>query len=254
MLQTCLIIISRYNMISVCMATHNGEKYIKEQIESILPQLSENDELIISDDGSSDRTLSIIRQYDDSRIKLLQYIQPVKFTDHFAPHRYASKNFENAIKHANGDYIFPCDQDDIWMPDKVSLCIKALENSILVKHSGVRITSEGHPMGKVSCSMPVSRHLLVNLYRLKIPGSHIAFRRELLKAALPFPFNTVSHDAWLGCLASCLGKCTSLDDELIQYRIHDNNVSIHKQNSIVTQISYRMDLLLQIIKRLSRRK
>ena len=237
-------------MITVCMATHNGAKYIKDQIDSILPQLSEDDELIVSDDGSKDDTVSIIEQYGDPRIKIVRYQHPVKFTDNFATHRYASRNFENAMSQAKGDIIFLCDQDDVWMQDKVEKCVEALTDSILVKHNGIRIDSESRPMGFDSCSVPVSRHLLVNLYKLKIPGSHVAFRRELLDVALPLPENTISHDAWLGCVASCIGKCVTLDDRLIQYRIHHANVSVHKDNSIFVQIRYRIELLLQIIRRL----
>lgn len=237
-------------MISVCMATHNGARYIKEQIDSILPQLAEGDELIVSDDGSKDDTIEIIEQYADPRIKVFRYQHPVKFTDHFATHRYASRNFENAMSHAKGDIVFLCDQDDVWTSDKVAKCVEALKDAILVKHNGIRIDSESKPMGLDSCGVPVSSHLLVNLYRLKIPGSHVAFRRELLDVALPLPENTVSHDAWLGCLASFIGRCVTLDDRLIRYRIHQANVSVHKNNSIFVQMRYRLELLMQIIKRL----
>ena len=83
-------------MISVCMATFNGEKYIEEQINSILLQLGKEDEIIISDDGSTDNTLDIIRELNDERIKLYQNNKQ---------HGYAH-NFENALIHASGDYIF----------------------------------------------------------------------------------------------------------------------------------------------------
>ena len=129
-------------MISVCMATHNGARYIKEQIDSILPQLAEGDELIVSDDGSKDDTIEIIEQYADPRIKVFRYQHPVKFTDHFATHRYASRNFENAMSHAKGDIVFLCDQDDVWTSDKVAKCVEALKDAILVKHNGIRIDSE----------------------------------------------------------------------------------------------------------------
>ena len=239
-------------MISVCMATHNGSRYIKEQIDSILPQLSECDELVVSDDGSNDGTIDIVEQYKDPRIKLFRYEHSARYTDHFATHRFASKNFENAMRHAKGNIIFLCDQDDVWMPDKVEKCTQALNDSILVKHNGIRIDSESKSMGVDSCAVPVSSFLLVNLFKLKIPGSHVAFRKELLDVALPFPSNIVSHDAWLGCIASCLGKCATLNDRLIQYRIHQENVSVHKKNSIFVQVYYRIELLLQIIKRKNR--
>ena len=95
--------------ISVCMAVYNGEKYIREQIASILGQLAPGDELIISDDGSSDGTLDEARAFGDARIRLL-----ANQLD-----RGYSGNFENAIRHAGGDIIFLSDQDDVWLPGRV---------------------------------------------------------------------------------------------------------------------------------------
>ena len=95
-------------MISVCMATYNGERYIKEQVSSIMQQLGENDELIVSDDGSSDSTLQVLDSFHDSRIKVFS-----------GPRTGLTYNFENAIKNANGDYLFLSDQDDVWECNKV---------------------------------------------------------------------------------------------------------------------------------------
>ena len=104
-------------MLTVCIATYNGEKYIRQQLNSVLIQLGENDEVIISDDSSSDATVEIVRSFNDSRIKLLvdnKFSSPVR-------------NFENALKYATGDYIFLCDQDDIWLPDKVKSMLPYLK-------------------------------------------------------------------------------------------------------------------------------
>ena len=100
-------------MISVCIATYNGSKYIKEQIDSILPQLDECDEIIVSDDSSTDNTLSILKSYHDRRIII------------FTNQKFNSPiyNFENALKHAKGDIIFLSDQDDIWEFNKVQVMI-----------------------------------------------------------------------------------------------------------------------------------
>lgn len=237
-------------MISVCMATHNGEKYIKEQIDSILPQLSIDDELIISDDGSTDNTLNIIEQYNDPRIKLTKFIQPYKYTDSFATHRYASKNFENALSKAKGEYIFLCDQDDVWMPNKVCECIYALQDAILVKHIGLWINSLGKSLNKYSCVAEIKSSLIYNIYKLKFAGSHIAFKKTLLPIILPFPQEIVSHDAWIGCLASCVGECENLKIPLVKYRSHSDNVSVHKKNNLFVKLSYRMSLFIHIIWRL----
>ena len=114
-------------MISVCIATYNGDKYIEEQILSILNQLSDKDEIIISDDGSKDKTLKVIDRLDDKRIKVFKNNN----------RHGVVPNFENALKHASGEYIFFSDQDDIWQSDKVKICIDNLYDSDLVVHNSV---------------------------------------------------------------------------------------------------------------------
>lgn len=91
-------------MISVCMPTYNGEKFIRIQLESILSQLGNDDEIVISDDSSTDKTVEITKSFNDSRIHLLEnntFHSPIY-------------NLENALKNAKGDFIFLSDQDDEW--------------------------------------------------------------------------------------------------------------------------------------------
>ena len=103
-------------MNSICIATYNGEKYIKEQLTSILSQIDIDDEVIISDDGSTDKTIEIINDINDSRIKLIK-----------GGFRNFTFNFENAIRQAQGEYIFLADQDDVWLPNKYSTTLKTLQ-------------------------------------------------------------------------------------------------------------------------------
>src|SRR5689334_9382605 len=93
------------------MAVHNGELFLRQQIDSILPQLKDGDELIISDDGSIDSTSDIIKSYQNTRI---QRLPPKKFGD-------PSKNFEYALSHCNNEIIFLADQDDVWDPNKIEI-------------------------------------------------------------------------------------------------------------------------------------
>jgi len=101
------------NKISVAIATYNGEKFIQRQLQSILEQLDENAEIIISDDGSSDNTLTVIKNFNDKRITVLRN-----------PEKGLIKNFENALKHTTGNIIFLADQDDVWVKGKVTTMIK----------------------------------------------------------------------------------------------------------------------------------
>src|SRR5690349_4097162 len=96
-------------MVSVCMAVKNGEAYVEEQVDSILCQLHPRDELIVSDDHSSDATLNIIRRFKDPRIKLFS-----------SSRQGLIYNFEQALSRSSGDFIFLADQDDVWHPEKLS--------------------------------------------------------------------------------------------------------------------------------------
>ena len=107
---------------SICLATYNGEKYIQELLNSILCQIDINDEIIVSDDYSTDNTLTIIRSFNDFRIKI--FMNQGK--------RGVVNNFGNALKYASGDYIFLCDQDDVWFSNKKNICISYLDDADLI--------------------------------------------------------------------------------------------------------------------------
>lgn len=109
--------------ISICMATYNGAKYIREQVDSILSQEFRVNkdvemELIVSDDHSSDDTVAILESYHNPRIKIFTHHQGQRFK-YLNATRACMRNFENAIRHASGDYIFLSDQDDRWYPQKI---------------------------------------------------------------------------------------------------------------------------------------
>lgn len=206
------------SMISVCMATYNGEKYIREQMDSILQQLGEGDELIISDDLSSDKTVEIIKSYKDKRIKL--YI-------HGDNHGFV-RNFENVLVHADGDIIFLSDQDDIWMPDKVKVTIAALANCDFTVSDCITINENEQV---ISQSRIKDYNIKTGFWRLMIKtrylGCCMAFRRSVLEAALPFPENAylMEHDLWLAAVAECYFKTSLIEEPLIKYRRHGGNVS-----------------------------
>ena len=146
-------------MISVCMATYNGEKYLKDQLDSILKQIQSSDEVIISDDGSNDSTRYIIEKFQKE-------YKNIYLVD--GPKRGVQKNFENALKHARGDILFLSDQDDIWMDGKVERVLKEFENSntLCVVHDAEIVDGN---MNKVKDSFFELKNgkpgLLHNLYR-----------------------------------------------------------------------------------------
>lgn len=199
-------------MNSVCIATYNGELFIDQQLRSILAQIAPEDEVIISDDGSTDNTLKIVDSIGDKRIRIR----------HSSAH-YFKDNFIEAMCEAKGDIIFLSDQDDVWLPGKYERCIKELEEVDLV------CTNSEMTDGELNIIEPnffsiyhsgpgVFKNALNNTYY----GSCMAFRRSLLKAALPMPSTReIGHDIWLGLVAEMTGKVRFIDTPYLLYRRHE---------------------------------
>ncbi len=205
-------------MISVCMATYNGEKYIYEQVESILEQLGPNDELVISDDLSNDNTINILKNINDNRIKIYY---------NYGIHGFV-KNFESALKHANGDYIFLSDQDDIWMSNKVKLTMEYLTKYDFVVSDCVTINSKGDIISSSRFfDYKVKKGFWHLMIKTRYLGCCMAFKRNVLEACLPFPTNTyyLEHDLWIAAVAERYFHTELIKTPLIKYRRHGNNVS-----------------------------
>lgn len=202
----------KQTLVSVCIAAYNGQKYIKEQINSILTQIRDSDEIIISDDGSTDDTLSIIKEIEDQRIKVVSNFR----------RRGIIGNFENALEYASGKYIFLSDQDDIWLPQKYERMLAELKNFDLV-HSDSIVTDEKLSV-IYSSFYEVYKNgpgIVKNIVRSTYFGSHMAFRKEILEVALPFPkTDEIGHDLWLGMVSEIVGKVSFIDDKLLLYRRH----------------------------------
>lgn len=232
-------------MISVCIATFNGEKYIEEQLKSILSQLETDDEIIISDDNSTDKTIEIIKGFNDSRIMFL-----------LNKEKGYTSNFENALKQVKGDIVFLSDQDDIWENDKVRVCLEELKKYELVV-SDCKIINENNQT--ISDSYfelrKVKRSGLGNLVKFSYLGCCLAFRADILKKALPFPPNRqlCTHDNWLFLVGAFLFRHKILNNKLILYRRHNGNVSnggLVSVTSLGFKIKYRIYLSLFLLKRL----
>src|SRR5680860_10588 len=228
--------------ISVCMATYNGEKFLKEQLDSILSQLSAEDEVVISDDGSTDATLKIIESYKDKRIHL-----------YHSTHKNLIFNFENALKRANGDLIFLSDQDDIWFKDKVEKCTKQLKKHQLV-FSNAAMFKGGYKNGfeLFFANDGKKTGLWNNLYKVNFLGATLAFRKSVLVKALPFPKKIAMHDIWIGLVAETTGSTHYIDEPLIYYRRHAGAASTtgsKSENSLTTKIKIRFKLVVALLRR-----
>ncbi|MBR4397605.1 MAG: glycosyltransferase family 2 protein [Fibrobacter sp.] len=234
-------------MISVCMATYNGGKFIREQLESILSQLpaGADAEIVIADDGSTDETLSVAQSFGDSRIRVL----PAE------KHLGVIYNYERALQASKGEIIFLADQDDIWLPGKVERVLAALNDVDLVTHDAWMLRpskssdSSWARVGKLSDIRAYKSGVVANWWKNSFTGCCMAFRRNVLDKALPFPKNLPMHDQWLGLVAEKNFKVKSIDEPLVEYRQHSSNAT-HIGNSpagVLQKIKWRLNLLKAII-------
>lgn len=219
------------------MATYNGGKYLRKQVESILSQLSATDELIVSDDGSEDATLEILASFHDERLKVFS---------NRGKHGVVP-NFENALSKASGDIIFFSDQDDIWSENKVKIMLKALQNADLVVHDALIMDGEDNVSDVNYYSIrPPHKGYWHNLWKNCFVGSCLAFRREMLPYVYPFPKHILWHDMWIGLVVSKKGKVKFIDDKLLYYRRHGDNASATGEKSTFSlwkKLRYRTQML-----------
>lgn len=208
-------------LISIAMCTYNGEKYIHEQIESILKQTVSNIELIIVDDGSTDNTIQIINDYYklDNRIKLFINERNLGYI----------KNFERAISLTKGDYIVLSDQDDIWNLNKLEILKIELENSDvdLVYANSTFIDENKNILNKKLFDFAPNYFGNDNLkviFNNPITGHSMMFKNEAIQISIPFP-DKIFHDLWITFVFSTLFKIKRVEQSLVNYRIHQNNVT-----------------------------
>ncbi len=206
--------------LSVCMATYNGEKYVEQQLRSILLQLGADDEVVVSDDGSTDRTCDIIESMQDPRIHLY----------HANCHN-ATLNFEEALQHITGDIVFLADQDDVWLDGKVERCVKELESCDLVTTDSIVTDDNLRPIHPSFFALYHSgKGLLRNIIYSTYYGSCMAFRRSVLERALPFPQTAeIGHDLWLGLVAEMTSQVQFIDTPYVLYRRHAGTVTSTKR-------------------------
>ena len=230
-------------MISVCIATFNGEKYIKRQLSSILSQLSAGDEVILADDSSTDNTLDVVRSFKDSRIHIID-----------GPNKHSPIwNFERALSKASGDYIYLADQDDEWLPDKIKVTQQYLQNYDCIVSDNVCINGDGTIIS--SSFYKLNKTKSGKYYNLLIKNGYLgccmAFKRKVLEASLPFPSNIPMHDIWIGNVAAFKYNVKFIPEKLIRFCRHGDNVSTTASKSgyrIWNRLMFRWSILSDLLK------
>ena len=235
------------NKVDILLATYNGKKYIKEQLESILNQTYKDIRVLINDDASTDGTIDILKEYEekDSRIQVQYNEKNLGFL----------KNFENLLTRVENKYYMLSDQDDYWMPEKVE---KSL-NKIITEDADMVFTDLEAVNEKLETITPsVVRYMgfiknikKYNDYRLVflrncVTGCTIISKSEYIKDIIPIPENgQVIHDWWMTLMVAQKGKIVYLDEPTIKYRQHsDNQIGIYgMKNRINSAEEYRKEYI-----------
>lgn len=209
--------ISSKPLVSIAMATFNGQKYIREQLNSLVNQTYPKIEVIITDDCSLDNTTSIIKEFQAkfSTITLFLHQQ----------NKGVTKTFENSIKNCTGEFIALSDQDDIWDLNKIDLLVNAIgkedaiySNSLLVNEHGLSLQKEFSALMNVRSYYSGAPFLLSNC----VPGHTILMKNSFAKTILPFPGH-IMFDRWISYNAAANNGIKFFNKPLVKYRQHGTN-------------------------------
>ena len=223
--------------ISVALAAYNGEKFIEEQLRSILSQLGEGDEVVVSDDNPSGVTKAAVLSMGDPRIKYVE-----------GPGQGVIKNFEFAISQTSGDIIFLSDQDDVWLPGKVAAVRREIENGALLVMHDAKITDENLSVTEESFIKAHNSKLgfVRNIIRNSYIGCCMAFSSELKSKILPFPKNLPMHDQWIGLKAERAGKVVLLDEPYLLYRRSGDSLTGGK-TTLLQKLKWRIAIIEAVL-------
>ena len=204
--------------ISVVMTVYNGEKYLLEQMDSILDQSYLPNEIIISDDCSNDHTMNLLEKYNNNKnieIKIYKNEKNLGFT----------KNFERAIFKSTGDLVFLSDQDDVWYKNKIETIINKFNENPdinLIIHDADLVDANLKKTNLTSISQAKSGFKNTDVL---ITGALSVFKKDLLKYILPFPQDLLGHDGYIHFIAKNLGSRLVINDNLQMLRRHTGNTS-----------------------------
>lgn len=212
--------------VSVCIALFNGEKYIEEQINSILPQLDNDaDELIIIDDFSTDNSIKKVMSYNYPNIYLYKNEENLGYI----------KTFEKLIGIAKNEILFLSDQDDIWVEGRLINMYEKLneKDNLLVCSNFFAFNNQGEEVIRSKTKLThrnsgeTYTKNIIDIFKGNIPyfGCTMAFNSKLKRYILPFPSYISAHDLWIAMVANVIKKIVHLEEVTLYHRIHDKNTS-----------------------------
>ncbi|MGI9651846.1 glycosyltransferase [Chryseobacterium sp. RLHN22] len=237
--------------ISVCMASYNGAKYIEKQIDSILSQLILGDELIIVDDNSIDNTVSLIKNYNNDFIKLVENERNIGHV----------KTFEKALALAKNKYLCLADQDDVWIEGRLEKLEKKIRKEkvfFVASNFKPKFENNSNYREFIRLKTKSSSKYIVNILRIfqgksAYYGCTMMIDKKLLSFILPFPGYVEAHDLWIAMNANILKSVYHLEDNTLLYTVHQNNVSLQKRSFIkkIKARFYFWQAIIDILKRIN---
>lgn len=230
--------------VSICMAAYNGERYITPQLQSILGQLSDNDEVVVVDDHSTDDTRNRVRAFRDHRIRLIEH----------EVNQGILSTFEDALRSASNDILFLSDQDDLWIADKIETVCRAFsahpEVTLVVTDSSL-INADGSMLLESFLGRygPFRPGFWANLLRNRYGGHNLAFRVSILPDILPLPRKYhVLHDHWIGLRHGLVyGDALYIDRPMTLSRRHNSTATGRKRSSTFQKLRTRLGLLFALV-------
>jgi len=229
--------------ISIAIAIYNGASYLSQNLNSLVNQTITPYEVIICDDNSTDNTLEIAKNFEKILpLKIYKNSINLGFT----------KNFEKVLKKTNGEFIFPCDQDDIWENTKLETLLSSIGQNSLVYSDSLLVDERGTTLGKtlsqkLKNNFISSRTALHFLYDNSVSAHALMFKRELLDFIFPFPKQSF-FDTYIAATAASLHGVVYIDETLVHYRQHTNNALGNKQkkkSSLLKKLNYKHTKKLQ---------
>lgn len=205
-------------LVSVVVATYNGERFIGEQLDSIIHQNYTNIEIIVVDDCSSDNTPKLLNEYAEkyANVKVFFNEQNLGYV----------KNFEKGFSLAKGELIAPSDQDDIWYLNKLEFLLEEINDNPIIYCDSELIDDTNFANGKKLSDIKrlTTYNRCIN-YSIgnSAPGHAMLIRKEIIDECFPFP-SIIPHDYWIGFMATFYGDVKFIDKVLIKYRQHSENV------------------------------
>lgn len=216
--------------ISILLSTYNGEKYLKEQLDSLFLQTYKNFEIIVRDDCSTDKTKDILKEYEK------MYPNKISLIEDDEGNLRSTRSFMRLLENSDSEYVMFCDQDDVWLPEKVEMTLKKIiemkqkfGDIPLLVHTDLEVVDE---------SLSIINNSFFNFQKIDpykdsfnnflmqnvITGCTVMINKKLVQKCLPISDGVIIHDWWAGLVASKFGRIGYLSQATIQYRQHVDNV------------------------------